>query len=508
LVMKILALTTIFLLLTACGGGSNQQGGYVNPIDETPSSGWVYGQYKPSSNFAKRCINPRFNDDYRDIVGSYVDENNWLRSWSNETYLWYNELPDIDPATITNPVEYFDRMKTDARTSSGQDKDRFHFTYDTDEWNQLSESGISVGYGAQFTVTFEPYTRAFITYTEPNSPARSANIGRGTEIIATDGILLSSIDSQESYDLFLDAVYPSTLGESHTFTIRELNADADRTVILQSAITTEQPVHTSKVFTQNNKKIGYVLFNSFNVATAEEQLINTISSLVIQNIDELILDLRYNAGGYLAIATELGSMIAGDQAIGSIYTELAFNDKRSMENESYRFPSEAYGLSVAEGTVLPQLNLSKVYILSSGDTASASEYLINGLRGIDVEVILIGGITTGKPYGFLPEDNCGTTYFTIQFKGENAKGYGDFADGFIPSTYDNGRDRVRGCVVTDDLSHLLGDENERMLATALHYIENNQCPVTANNSTSKPVHPLSTVSGRLLKTHPTGLILR
>ena len=179
-----------------------------------------------------------------------------------------------------------------------------------------------------------------------------------------------------------------------------------------------------------------------------------------------------------------------------------------MENESYRFPSEAYGLSVAEGTVLPQLNLSKVYILSSGDTASASEYLINGLRGIDVEVILIGGITTGKPYGYLPEDNCGTTYFTIQFKGQNTKGYGDFADGFIPSNYDNGRDRVRGCVVTDDLSHLLGDENERMLATALHYIEKNQCPVTANNSTSKPVHPLSTVSGRLLKPYPTGLISR
>ena len=497
--MRIFTLIVMLFLLSACGGSSQKN----------QSSEWVKGEYLPSLYFANRCINPRNNSDYPDLVGTFEDENNWIRSWSNETYLWYNELSDIDPATITNPLEYFERMKTDARTNSGQDKDRFHYTYDTDEWNRLSESGISVGYGAQFTVTFEPYTRASITYTVPNSSAHSANIGRGTEIIAADGILLSSINSQESYEKFLAAAFPSTIGESHTFIVRELNADADRTVTLQSAITTEQPVHTSKVFTQNNKKIGYVLFNSFNVATAEEQLINTVSGLVIQNIDELILDLRYNAGGYLAIATELGSMIAGDQAIGSIYTELAFNDKRSMENESYRFPSQAYGLSVAEGTVLPQLNLSKVYILSSGDTASASEYLINGLRGIDVEVILIGETTTGKPYGFLPQDNCGTTYFTIQFKGQNAKGYGDFADGFIPSTYDNGRDRVRGCVVTDDLTHLLGDKNERMLATALHYIENNECPVSAHNSNSKTAHPLSKMRGEVINRYPgTGLLLQ
>ena len=497
--MRVLTLATICMLISACGGESKKQA----------SNEWVEGEYLPSRNFANICRTPRQNKNYQDLAGTSVDENNWIRSWSNETYLWYNELPDIDPATITNPLEYFERMKTNARTNSGQNKDRFHYTYDTDEWNQLSESGISVGYGAQFTVTFEPSTRAFITYTEPNSPAHSANIGRGTEIIAADGILLSSINSQESYAKFLAAAFPSTIGESHTFIVRELNADADRTVTLQSAITTEQPVHTNKVFTQNNKKIGYVLFNSFNVATAEEQLINTVSGLVIQNIDELILDLRYNAGGYLAIATELGSMIAGDQAIGSMYTELAFNDKHSMENESYRFPLEAYGLSVAEGTVLPQLNLSKVYILSSGDTASASEYLINGLRGIDVEVILIGETTTGKPYGFLPQDNCGTTYFTIQFKGQNAKGYGDFADGFIPSTYDNGRDRVRGCVVTDDLTHLLGDKNERMLATALHYIENNECPVSAHNSNSKTAHPLSRMRGEVISRYPgTGLLLQ
>ena len=109
--------------------------------------------------------------------------------------------------------------------------------------------------------------------------------------------------------------------------------------------------------------------------------------------------------------------------------------------------------------------------LCCNNTASASESLINGLRGIDFEVILIGGSTTGKPYGWLPEENCGTTYSTIQFKGVNAKGFGNYSDGFIPSTQDNGGDQVKGCIVYEDIKHLLGDKNEKMLATAIYHID-------------------------------------
>jgi hypothetical protein len=123
------------------------------------------------------------------------------------------------------------------------------------------------------------------------------------------------------------------------------------------------------------------------------------------------------------------------------------------------------------------LNLQRVYILSTGNTASASEYLINGLRGIDIEVILIGDTTTGKPYGFVPRDNCGTTYFTIQFKGRNSKGFGDYEDGLIPSAIDDGA-KVRGCKVADDLSQDLGNTSEKMLATALYYMKNEACPVS------------------------------
>jgi len=93
--------------------------------------------------------------------------------------------------------------------------------------------------------------------------------------------------------------------------------------------------------------------------------------------------------------------------------------------------------------------------------------VINGLRGVDVKVDLVGGTTCGKPYGFTPVDNCGTTYFSIQFQSVNAKGFGDYADGFAPT-----------CTVADDMTHALGDPAEGMLAAALSYRANNACPAT------------------------------
>ena len=507
------ALLTV--LLTACGGGGGGGGGENSSQNTTQPNGWVAGQYESANTFKNRCVNPRSNSDYQDLVGTVTDENNWIRSWSHDTYLWYQELPDINPATINDPIDYFERMKTTAKTPSGRDKDQFHFTWDTEQYNLLAESGISVSYGTIFQIT-SPEQRVFVSYTEANSPADQANISRGAEILAVDGVYLDSIFSDQDVDTINNGLFPASVNETHTFVVRDLNASSDRSLTLTSAETTETPVYKSQVITQEDKNIAYLVLNTFGVATAEQQLINAINSLENQTIDELVLDLRYNGGGYLGISAELGTMIAGDQALNQVYEEMTFNDKHPNFDPvtgdrlaPILFPSAAYGFSAAEDTPLPKLNLSKVYILSTENTASASEALINGLRGIDVEVILIGNNTTGKPYGFYAQDNCGTTYFTIQFKGANAKGFGDYADGFIPSANDNGTDQVRGCQVADDLSKVLGDESENMLGTALYHIQNDSCPTLASaQSSDKPEHPLSALSGKLIRPYPIGLIIK
>ena len=112
---------------------------------------------------------------------------------------------------------------------------------------------------------------------------------------------------------------------------------------------------------------------------------------------------------------------------------------------------------------------------------------MNGLRGIDVEVIQIGTTTCGKPYGFYATDNCGTTYFTIQFRGVNSKNFGDYADGFAPGQpVSSLGDVIPGCRVSDDFTKLLGDPSEAMLATAISYAETGSCPAgTATSASAK-----------------------
>ena len=514
------ALTTVLCSLTmvACGGGggggasstntssANTNTNTTETVDNSPVNTWVAGQYKSAQSFSNRCETPRTNANYQDLIGSVTDENNWIRSWSHETYLWYNELPDIDPKTYSDPLDYFELMKTSAITASGRDKDQFHFTWNTEEYNKLSESGISAGFGASFVITSSPL-RIFVSFTEPNSPAANANIGRGAEVLAIDNVYIDNITSEVDENIVNSALFPS-LGQTHTFVIKDLDATGERSVTLTSVEVTETPVYKTDIIEQGGQKIGYLVLNTFGVATAERQLIDAITVLKDEAIDELVLDLRYNGGGYLDISAELGTMIAGDKALGNVYAEMIFNDKLTSNNQSTFFPSTANGFSAAIGVTLPKLNLSKIYILSTDNTASASEALINGLRGIDVEVILIGEPTTGKPYGFYPTDNCGTTYFTIQFKGANAKGFGDYADGFIPSEADNSEDQVRGCQVADDLSKVMGDESENMLSTALHHIQNSSCPMSSIASTGKPAHPLSVVRGELIRPYPVGLIIQ
>jgi len=105
------------------------------------------------------------------------------------------------------------------------------------------------------------------------------------------------------------------------------------------------------------------------------------------------------------------------------------------------------------------------------------------LRGIDVDVVQIGGTTCGKPFGFYPDDNCGQTYFTIQFQGINNKGFGDYPDGFAPANASSVNPvKIPGCAVADDLTRELGDAGEAMLAAALQHRANGSCPTPPPSS--------------------------
>ena len=253
--------------------------------------------------------------------------------------------------------------------------------------------------------------------------------------------------------------------------------------------------------------VGYLHFNS-HILPAEEDLYDAFTTLKSNGVTDLVLDLRYNGGGYLYIAAQVGYLIAGAAGDGEVFYQQVANIKQASQSP-FPFIDESTGFAdgFAAGFSLPTLSLSRVFILSTSGTCSASEAIINGLRGIDVEVILIGSTTCGKPYGFVPEHHCGTTYFSVQFTGVNADDFGEYPDGFSPANETGALGvSLPGCWVDDDLSELLGNENEAMLAAALQYREDETCPTPPSAKTQLKSGLQKSQSGLEIKApKPSGL---
>ena len=220
----------VVISLAGCGGDDD---GGINRTNFQGSSGtvWKQGVFQPASGFKDRCASPRSGTN--DLRGTATDENNWLRSWTNDTYLWFSEVTDRNPALYDDPLEYFDTLKTQATTTSGQAKDKFHFTYDTDDWQALSEGGISSGYGATFEILAPtPPRRIVVAFVEDGEPA-FGELQRGDEILQVDGADAVNGNTQADVDKLNGGLFPSDVNETHSFLVRAPNGQ-QRTVTLRS----------------------------------------------------------------------------------------------------------------------------------------------------------------------------------------------------------------------------------------------------------------------------------
>ena len=269
----------------------------------------------------------------------------------------------------------------------------------------------------------------------------------------------------------------------------------DTSQLQQAAVSPVPQVFTAA--TGGGRRFGYIQFTDHSVG-AHDLLIDAFRKVRDEGAQDLVLDLRQNSGGFLYIALSTASMITGPSSQGQLFERLRYNDKRTAESNAsaLNFSSTVqFGEArYPTGTALPQLGLPRVFILTSGATCSASESIINSLRGIDVQVVRIGTTTCGKPYGFREKDNCGWAYFPIEFQGANAKGYGDYTTGFTPN-----------CRVSDNGS-TPGGSTDPLLAEAKYYIDYGSCqpgtPANTQNAAvpmldmSKPSRP--DWAGRLL----------
>jgi len=362
-------------------------------------------------------------------------------AYSRDIYLWYNQIPaNFDPQTYGDPSKIMTALRQYSReTGFNQPVDRWSFAIDQKSWDDAS-SGIAGDFG--LSVFFNSANDLRVKYVEAQSPAGRAGVRRGWRITKING---STNITPNNSDFIVENVFYSS-NSSFTF-VKPDNSTVD--ITLNAATYREQPVMLDTVYNINNKKIGYFVFNSFLGDTT--QVYNNFSRLfsrfASENISDLVVDLRYNGGGYVTVQQKLANYLAPLAANGNLMMKQEYNDKYSRYNSADNFKK------------LGNLNLNRIFFIVSQSTASASELVINNLKPY-MDVILLGPDNTyGKPVGYFAIPVGDWYIFPVSFRSTNQKGEGAYFGG-LPVAHK----------VADGLDKDWGDVDEASLASALRYI--------------------------------------
>lgn len=354
-------------------------------------------------------------------------ENQQLMFEMDNWYLWYDKMPDVNPENYHSPVDLLDALIY-------KELDKWSYITTKQELEAYYDQAEYVGYG--IGMAFDSSNRLWITFIFDESPLREFGVDRGWRIEAINNIIVSPSNA-------------TSLLEPSSATFRLINHDMDEVVV--SATKQALRMNTvlmDSVYTTNEGNIGYFVLKGFVTPTVEE-LNTTFTKFAEQNVNEVIVDLRYNGGGSINTASHLANLLAGSIANGEILGTYAHNNKQSHENSSIYIEIETNSLF-----------LDRVVFITTQNSASASELVINGLTP-HMDVVLVGDKTYGKPVGmytftYLSFD---WAFVPICFRFLNANDEGDYYDG-IPADIEAG----------DGINFLFGDINEPSLAAAIGHI--------------------------------------
>ena len=373
-----------------------------------------------------------------------------LADYFNEWYFYTASSPKPaanGPHTLN---AYFDALLYTGG-SAGFPADRWSYYESVEAFNRFFGDGRTVGFGvavAGLEVQGHPDQPLYVRYVDPRSPAAFAGVARGDRVLSVNGRPVSELISAGDFS----ALTASDTGQ--TLRLELSGTGGTRAVSLQSASYDLVPVPAQQVVTSpGGRRVGYVMVKDM-ISQAVAPATEAFASFRSAGVTELVVDLRYNGGGYVSVARDIASLVGGTRSAGRTYASLIYNSKRAAENNSsYSFndPPQALGLQ-------------RVYILAGERTCSASEQLANGLRPF-VNVVMVGDTTCGKPVGFMPHDDfCGNVYNVVNFETVNASGEGRYFDGLRPT-----------CAVAEDWSMPLGSTTEPLLATALRHADGGSC---------------------------------
>ncbi len=383
----------------------------------------------------------------------------WIYDEMSFFYFWNTGLPGTDPTGDEDPKTYFNSLLNST--------DKFSYISDDAEAIKEEMTGTIIAMG--FSPTFGVFTNtnnlfAIVEYVYQGSPAEKAGLKRGDIILKINGAVLS----ENNYlDLTLQNGFSVTLGSFNGRSIVETN----ETISIDKGVIELDPVIHYEVKTVNNIKVGYLVFVDFLSGENDKwlkSLGNALSEMKAEGISQLILDLRYNPGGEVNVAEYLASALAPASVVNNRETLVSFEYNTDLQDFfTSRQGQDSPNLTSRFSQNENNLNLNEIIFLTTGNTASASELVINGLKPY-MGVTMIGEPTFGKFFGSFvlydenepPEHNWAIAPIVLKYA--NANGVTDFVNGLTPDIF-----------IEDDLLNAksFGDETDPMLAVALSVIK-------------------------------------
>ncbi|NLZ94960.1 MAG: peptidase S41 [Bacteroidales bacterium] len=429
----------------------------------------------------------------------YVDD--WIFEEMNIYYLWNDKLPK-NPDFSAKPDKFFNSLLNTYDKNTNPQGDRFSWIQE--DYVELlgSLSGVSsdeIGFEYFFVAVNEARTQyyALVTYPKKGSDAHSKGIGRGRFITAVDGKNITSTN----YRTIFSGTGSKTLSMADFVHNSEenkyvLTAYPEPVTIQMEKNFAENPIYMDSIYTINDKKIGYMVYNFFaadkgdNSHDYDRLLMNTLSNIKDKGANEMVLDLRYNGGGRVSTAIALASALVKDKSTDNILVTAEYNAlvHAALKREEGADYNKDYFVDKVQGTNIevPALNLPRLYVLVTGGSASASELIINGLKPY-IDVKLIGETTYGKNVGSIsiyedddPKNKWGMQPIIVRYA--NSKGESDFTAGFKPDFEVNEFTALKNRFVE------FGDTEDPLLSKAIEQITGS-LPTRSSMRKNIPTYP-------------------